>query len=214
MNYQQKYLKYKSKYLEKKYGHCVKFKIDNNNNDLYYKQKYLKYKSKYLDIKYGGETSIQARDRILAEGFKAAKILADKQSKDAKILADKQLKDRENVKKKKKILLDKLQKIIKDIPYKLKLINCMEGKEDYKKSFFGKPTTEVYCPQKYYYSNYINSLINTELDKHYIINVEENIIINNILDDVLKEAFRNDRKKPKYINDIVLLKNYIITKIK
>ena len=84
MNYQQKYLKYKSKYLEKKYGHCVKFKIDNNNNDLYYKQKYLKYKSKYLDIKYGGETSIQARDRILAEGFKAAKILADKQSKDAK----------------------------------------------------------------------------------------------------------------------------------
>ena len=67
--------------------------------------------------------------------------------------------------------------------------------------------------QKYYYSNYINSLINTELDNHYIINVEENIIINNILNDVLKEAFRNDRKKPKYINDIVLLKNYIITKI-
>jgi hypothetical protein len=51
MNYQYKYLKYKSKYLEIKYGYRVKFKIDNNNNDLYYKQKYLKYKSKYLDIK-------------------------------------------------------------------------------------------------------------------------------------------------------------------
>ena len=55
MNYQQKYLKYKSKYLEKKYGHIqiFSYKID-NNNDLDYKQKYLKYKSKYLNIKYGG----------------------------------------------------------------------------------------------------------------------------------------------------------------
>ena len=55
MDYQQKYLKYKSKYLEKKYGHIqiFSYKID-NNNDLDYKQKYLKYKSKYLNIKYGG----------------------------------------------------------------------------------------------------------------------------------------------------------------
>ena len=53
MNYQDKYLKYKSKYLKKKYGHnyIFKYKIDYNNNDLYYKHKYLKYKSKYLDLK-------------------------------------------------------------------------------------------------------------------------------------------------------------------
>ena len=51
MNYQQKYLKYKSKYLEKKYGRKFRFryKID-YDNDLYYKHKYLKYKSKYLNI--------------------------------------------------------------------------------------------------------------------------------------------------------------------
>jgi hypothetical protein len=55
MNYQHKYLKYKSKYLEKKYGHIQIFKYKvNNDNDLNYKKKYLKYKSKYLDIKYGG----------------------------------------------------------------------------------------------------------------------------------------------------------------
>ena len=51
MNYQHKYLKYKSKYLEKKYGRKFRFryKID-YDNDLDYKQKYLKYKSKYLNI--------------------------------------------------------------------------------------------------------------------------------------------------------------------
>ena len=51
MNYQHKYLKYKSKYLEKKYGRKFRFryKID-YDNDLYYKHKYLKYKSKYLNI--------------------------------------------------------------------------------------------------------------------------------------------------------------------
>jgi hypothetical protein len=58
MNYQNKYLKYKSKYLEKKYGRQFRFryKIDyENDNDLDYKQKYFKYKSKYLNIKYGGD---------------------------------------------------------------------------------------------------------------------------------------------------------------
>jgi len=55
MNFQHKYLKYKSKYFEIKYGHIQIFKYKvNNDNDLEYKQKYLKYKSKYLDIKYGG----------------------------------------------------------------------------------------------------------------------------------------------------------------
>ena len=51
MNYQHKYLKYKSKYLEKKYGRKFRFryKIDYDNY-LDYKQKYLKYKSKYLNI--------------------------------------------------------------------------------------------------------------------------------------------------------------------
>jgi hypothetical protein len=55
MDYQHKYLKYKSKYLDIKYDHRFKFiyKID-YDNDLDFKQKYFKYKSKYLDIKYGG----------------------------------------------------------------------------------------------------------------------------------------------------------------
>ena len=66
MNYQHKYLKYKSKYLEKKYGYRVNFKIDNNNNDLDYKQKYLKYKSKYLDIKYGGAGATVAKPQAHA----------------------------------------------------------------------------------------------------------------------------------------------------
>ena len=51
MNYQHKYLKYKSKYFLKKYGHIQIFSYKYNDFD--YKQKYLKYKSKYLDIKYG-----------------------------------------------------------------------------------------------------------------------------------------------------------------
>jgi len=53
MNYQHKYLKYKSKYLEKKYGNRfrLRYKINYNNDDLDYKQKYFKYKLKYLDIK-------------------------------------------------------------------------------------------------------------------------------------------------------------------
>ena len=58
MNYQYKYLKYKSKYLDIKYGHSIILKIDydiDNDNDLYYQHKYLKYKSKYLDIKLGGK---------------------------------------------------------------------------------------------------------------------------------------------------------------
>ena len=61
MNYQHKYLKYKSKYLEKRYGHIqiFSYKID-NNNDLNYKQKYFKYKSKYLNIKYGGDAAFRA----------------------------------------------------------------------------------------------------------------------------------------------------------
>ena len=67
MNYQHKYLKYKSKYLEKKYGYRVNFKIDNNNNDLDYKQKYLKYKSKYLDIKYGGAGATVAKPQAPAK---------------------------------------------------------------------------------------------------------------------------------------------------
>ena len=102
MNYQYKYLKYKSKYLEKKYGRKFRFtyKIDyDNDNNLDFKQKYLKYKSKYLDIKYGGENTIEASNRKLAEGFKAAKILAAKQLEDAKIAAAKKLKDIENLDK-------------------------------------------------------------------------------------------------------------------
>jgi hypothetical protein len=86
MNYQYKYLKYKSKYLEKKYGRQFTYKIDYNNDDLDYKQKYFKYKlkyggtrklkvdynnnfdyqqkyfkykSKYLDIKYGGTCKLK-----------------------------------------------------------------------------------------------------------------------------------------------------------
>ena len=79
MNYQHKYLKYKSKYLEKKYGRQFRFRYKTdyendsdykqkyfkyklkyggtrkyNNNNFDYQQKYFKYKSKYLDIKYGG----------------------------------------------------------------------------------------------------------------------------------------------------------------
>jgi len=215
MNYQYKYLKYKSKYLEKKYGRKFRYKIDNDNdNDLDFKQKYLKYKSKYLDIKYGGETTIEARDRKQAEGFKAAKILAAKQLEDEKIAAAKKLKDIENLDKKKKILLGKLKKIIINTPYKLKLINCTKGQEEYKKGFFGGKTNEVYCPQRYYYSNYINSLIKIELDNHYKnISDNENRIINKILDAALTEAIRSDQNKPQYINDINKLKTYIIERI-
>jgi hypothetical protein len=57
MNYQDKYLKYKSKYFLKKYGHIQIFSY--KYNDLNYKQKYLKYKSKYLDIKYGGTRKLK-----------------------------------------------------------------------------------------------------------------------------------------------------------
>ena len=66
MNYQQKYLKYKSKYLQIKYGHSkifsYSYKVNYDNNDLDYKKKYLKYKSKYLYIKYGGvDTAMAAK---------------------------------------------------------------------------------------------------------------------------------------------------------
>ena len=69
MNYQYKYLKYKSKYLEKKYGHIQIFSYKYNDFD--YKQKYLKYKSKYLDIyfKYGGS---KAAERAAAAASLAA----------------------------------------------------------------------------------------------------------------------------------------------
>lgn len=64
MDYQHKYFKYKSKYLEKKYGHQFKFryKID-YDNDLDYKQKYFKYKSKYLSLKYGGAPTVDRNAR-------------------------------------------------------------------------------------------------------------------------------------------------------
>ena len=54
MNYQNKYFKYKSKYLYLKSG---------NTSD--YQHKYLKYKSKYLALKYGGAPKVDsnARDR-------------------------------------------------------------------------------------------------------------------------------------------------------
>jgi hypothetical protein len=64
MDYQHKYLKYKSKYLDIKYDHRFKFiyKID-YDNDLDFKQKYFKYKSKYLDIKYGGDSKVNRNAR-------------------------------------------------------------------------------------------------------------------------------------------------------
>jgi hypothetical protein len=81
MNYKQKYLKYKSKYLEKKYGRQFKLKID-YENDLDYKQKYLKYKSKYLNIKYGGTIAaglaVKVASTLAPPPVKVALIVGDK----------------------------------------------------------------------------------------------------------------------------------------
>ena len=95
MNYQQKYLKYKSKYLQIKYGHnkifSYSYKVNYDNNDLDYKKKYLKYKSKYLDIKYGGANLALTVAKVLTPPqVKMGLIVADKLAHfhGAKLVAD------------------------------------------------------------------------------------------------------------------------------
>ena len=94
MNYQHKYFKYKSKYLEKKYGHIqiFSYKID-NNNDLDYKQKYFKYKSKYLNIKYGGNLSGKLAfaflPREVRQAIRGAELLGSIVNVGAKLVAQK-----------------------------------------------------------------------------------------------------------------------------
>jgi len=147
MDYQQKYLKYKSKYLEKKYGRKfrLRYKID-NNNDLYYKQKYFKYKSKYLDLKYGGAPTFSSlfgrNEEAYVQIEKKASLKEKKdfikgQKETAALLKIKEQEQKENAKaeqEKEKIekirsenrekLLKKLEEILNNIPYDKKLVNC------------------------------------------------------------------------------------------
>jgi hypothetical protein len=241
-NFKAKYFKYKSKYLALKQqeegGHAniYIFKIDNdidNDNDLYYQQKYFKYKSKYLDIKYGGNKKTKIPgigsnrgtvynenkgpsglpgDIKFALAMQETQKLAAKQQEDAKKAAAQKQKDIENFEYNKKILLDKLQKIIEDTPYKLELINCTAGKEKDEPNWFWGTTK--HCPKDYYYNNYISSSINTELKKDIHKNkitdisliTRDNIL--SILDNPLQVALDKG-----HINSRSALKEYIIKKM-
>jgi hypothetical protein len=153
MNYQHKYLKYKSKYFFKKYGRQFRFryKID-YENDLDYKQKYFKYKSKYLNIKYGGDKDFRAMNAktlaVIGRGntsgetgyvnpkFKQidvdnnAEIAKNKAEAKAKAKADAPIIKAANEANKKIAdakakIEEKFKKILLDnTPYKLNLIKC------------------------------------------------------------------------------------------
>jgi hypothetical protein len=178
MDYQHKYLKYKSKYLYLKSGNTsvdkhklefrFKFKID-DENILDYQHKYLKYKSKYLDIKFGGDSKVNrnARDRSewkpptksTTSFFSRFSLSGPKEEEYVRIEKEADLNEKTNFKKgqqqttailnqqknnneeaiktkNEKIanektrtenrtkLLNKLKKILDNIPYDKKLVNC------------------------------------------------------------------------------------------
>ena len=228
MNYQHKYLKYKSKYLEKRYGHIQIFSY--KYNDLDYKQKYLKYKSKYLNIKYGGDadframnaktkavigtSSVSGQTGYIDPKFRKidadnnAEIAKNKAEAEAKAKADApKIKEAERAQKKitdaKKKIKNKFEKILLErTKFKEGLIKCNVDSE--KKWGDSWTKMEDKCPPKEYNNNNILNAIKLELtNSKYDINItKEDILINQILDAALektKEHILDKEKLKKHI---------------
>lgn len=234
MDYQQKYLKYKSKYLEKKYGRQfrLRYKID-NNNDLYYKQKYFKYKSKYLHLKYGGlskaeraanaasSAAIRENNRKTSgeSGYVNPKTIKEEEENLIIIekLTKKEQEEKEKKKKKNKIIHDKvIDKILNQIEdigkYDFKdkddnlLINkiCSKNKVIAINNFFTKKENKSMVSC---YKKIISILKKANTDNY---DLSKEIDINNWL----HNSFVNAKViKKGYVNSIKKLKNWLLKTI-
>ena len=223
MNYQDKYLKYKSKYLEKKYGYIQIFSY--KYNDLNYKQKYFKYKSKYLNIKYGGVSAAERaaaaasiaairktnQDTTGLTGYINPKFAKEDEQNKIKI---KELNKEEKIKKANEKI--KNEKVHNEV--KAKILQHIEdiGKYDYKDSNDNILINKT-CKTKYWISKNKENLPCSEEIKSIIKNADlsyfdlsKEIDINSWLN---KSLWDKNVKEKGYIESITRLQNWLVEQI-